>query len=307
MAENPIRLGTRGSALALAQARSVAARLEGAEIVEITTSGDRGSGPGDKSRFTKEIEEALLDRRIDIAIHSAKDVPAEIPEGLAISGVPAREDPRDAFVGDARTLEEVAEGARIGTSSLRRRSQLLALRPDLELIELRGNVDTRLRRLDAGNYDGLVLAAAGLRRLGRADRVAFEFEPAVLTPSPGQGSLALETRREEDRRAGEVAAGLGDERAEAELRCERVAVGELDASCHTPVGVLARLDGRRLSVRGFCGLPDGSEWIRDQIDGDEGGTHEPEALGRLLAQRMKGAGAVELLARASRMIPARSR
>ena len=195
VAENPIRLGTRGSALALAQARSVAARLPRTEIVEITTSGDRGSGPGDKSRFTKEIEEALLEGRIDIAIHSAKDVPAEIPDGLAISGVPAREDPRDAYVGDARSLEEVPEDARIGTSSLRRRSQLLALRPDLELIELRGNVDTRLRRLDAGDYDGLVLAAAGLRRLGRADRIAFEFEPAVLTPSPGQGALALETRR----------------------------------------------------------------------------------------------------------------
>jgi hydroxymethylbilane synthase len=199
MAGAHFRLGTRGSALALAQAKTVADALGGAELVAITTSGDRGDGLrtrsgggrgmlGDKSRFVREIERALLDGEVDLAVHSAKDLPGELPDGLEIAGVPEREDPRDAFVGTAGSLAEVPEGARIGTSSLRRRAQLLALRPDLEIAELRGNVDTRLAKLDSEQLDGLVLAAAGLNRLGRASEVAFAFDPAELTPAPGQSA-----------------------------------------------------------------------------------------------------------------------
>jgi hydroxymethylbilane synthase len=296
MAEPVIRLGTRGSALALAQANWVADQL-GAEVIEITTSGDRGQGPGDKSRFTKEIDEALLAGEVDIAVHSAKDVPAELPEGVVIASVPPREDPADCYVGEAASLEEVAHGARIGTSSLRRRAQLLALRPDLALEDMRGNVDTRLAKVGAG-VDGAVLAAAGLRRLERGDEAAFSFGFDQLTPAPGQGSLAIEAR------AGDVsaiaaAAGLEDFVAAAELRAERAAVQALEASCQTPVGVLARVEGESLSVVGFAGLPDGSEWIKDRVTGETGA---PEAAGRELAKRMAGAGARELLRRAEELV-----
>ena len=297
MAEHPIRLGTRGSALALAQARWVADQLDSAEIVEITTSGDRGKGPGDKSRFTKEIDEALLAGEIEIAVHSAKDVPAELPEGVVIAGVPPREDPADCFVGEARSLDEIAADSRIGTSSLRRRAQLLALRPDLVIEDLRGNVDTRLAKVGA-EVDGAVLAAAGLTRLEREDEAAFTFSSDQLTPSPGQGALALEAR------AGDVesiaaAAALTDPAADAELRAERAAVSELGASCHTPVGILARHQGGSLVLTGFAGLPDGREWLRDQLSGDP---TTPEGVGRPLAERMASAGATDLLERAEELV-----
>lgn len=300
-----LRLGTRGSALALAQAKLVADALGGAELVPIKTSGDqRPSGEaapteagGDKARFVREIEQALLAGEVDLAVHSAKDLPTELPEGLAIAGVPPREDARDAFVGEAGSLERVPDAARIGTSSLRRRAQLLALRPDLQILDLRGNVDTRLGRLDAGDFDGLVLAAAGLRRLGRADAIAFEFALSELTPAPGQGALALEARDGDP--ASPRAETITDRAALAAVSCERAAVGVLEASCNTPVGIHAELEeGGRMRARGFCGLPDGSEWIRDEVVADAG---EPEQLGRELAARMKQAGAAELLARAERM------
>ena len=156
-------------------------------------------GEATKSRFVREIERALLDGEVDLGVHSAKDLPTELPEGLEIAGVPEREDPRDAFVGHVDSLGEVPEGARIGTSSLRRRAQILALRPDLELVDLRGNVDTRLARYEAGDFDGLVLAAAGLRRLGRAEEIAFAIEPGECVPAPGQGALAIESRHSDDR------------------------------------------------------------------------------------------------------------
>jgi len=297
MAESPIRLGTRGSALALAQANWVADELGGAEIVEITTSGDRGQGPGDKSRFTKEIDEALLAGEIDLAVHSAKDVPAELPEGVVIAGVPTREDPADCYVGKAGSVDEIADGARVGTSSLRRRAQLLALRPDLAVEDLRGNVDTRLAKV--GNVvDGAVLATAGLRRLGREGEAAFPFSFDQLTPAAGQGALALEAR------AGDVAAlaagaAIEDVVAGAELRAERAAVAALEASCHTPVGILARAGGDSLVVSGFAGLPDGSEWVRDQVSA-EAAYSEP--AGRELAERMAAAGAKELLERAEELV-----
>ena len=297
MAEPQIRLGTRGSALALAQARWVAERLGGAEIVEITTSGDRGSGPDDKSRFTKEIDEALIAGEVDIAVHSAKDVPAELPEGVVIAGVPVREDPSDCYVGKAGSLAEIPEGTRIGTSSLRRRAQLLALRPDLEVEELRGNVDTRLGKV-GGEIDGAVLAKAGLARLERAGEAAFTFSSDQLTPAPGQGALALEAR-DGDSRAIEAASSITDPAADAELRAERAAVAELGASCHTPVGILARHEGKSLITIGFAGLPNGREWLRDALTADPS---HPEGAGRALGERMNASGATELLERAAEPI-----
>ena len=192
-----IRLGTRGSALALAQARWVAERLPGeVELVPITTSGDAARGRplevSDKSRFVKEIEEALLAGEIDLAVHSAKDVPSELPNGLSIVGVPERADARDALCG-AASLDDLGEGAVVGTGSLRRRAALLALRPDLDVRDLRGNVDTRLRRLADGDFDAIVLAQAGLARLGRGDEGA-PLDPGLVVPAPGQGCLVLEAR-----------------------------------------------------------------------------------------------------------------
>jgi hydroxymethylbilane synthase len=300
-----LRIGTRGSALALAQAESVAKALSDSkavgevEVVPIRTSGDEGGPPvpetgGDKARFVREIERALLDREVELGVHSAKDLPTDLPEGLEIAGVPAREDARDAYVGGAGSLAELPEGARIGTSSLRRRSQLLTLRPDLRIEEVRGNVDTRLRKLADGDLDGLVLAAAGLRRLGRTEEIAFELDPEEMTPAPGQGALALESRADQDS-VQALAQTLTDRDALARVGAERTVVAELDASCHTPIGVHATIDDGRMTLRGFCGLPDGSEWIRDRVEAD---ASDPAALGRELAERMRSAGAGDILRRA---------
>ena len=302
MAEPQLRLGTRGSALALAQANWVAKALGGAEVVPIKTS--EGQGPksspaagGDKARFVREIERALLDGEVDLGVHSAKDLPTDLPDGLEIAGVPTREDPRDAFVGHVTKLGESAEGARIGTSSLRRRAQILARRPDLEVVELRGNVDTRLARLEAGDFDGLILAAAGLRRLKRAEEM-FPIDFEELIPSPGQGALAIEALHSNDRAAA-AAESITDRDAFARLLAERALVAELDASCNTPLGAVAEIEkGGLMRIRAFCGLPDGSEWLRDEIEMDDA---HPEEIGRALAERLKAAGATELLQRAEQM------
>jgi hydroxymethylbilane synthase len=288
-----IRLGTRASALALAQARFVAERLPGeVRLVTITTSGDRGSR-ADKSRFVKEIEEALLAGEVDLAVHSAKDVPGELPEGLSIVGVPARADPLDALCG-AASLDALAEGAVVGTASVRRRAQLLALRPDLEVRELRGNVDTRLRRLAEGRFDAIVLARAGLARLGRDG----EGEPlADFVPAPGQGCLVLEARSAEHA-AGDAAAALTDAGSLAALTAERAVVTGLEATCHTPIGAYARPEDGALRLTAFVGMPDGSHWIRDELDGDPA---DPAALGRDVARRMEAAGARDLLAEADQV------
>ena len=287
-----MRLGSRSSALALVQAEAVAAALGGAEVVPIRTA---DADPGDKARFVRGIEVAVIEGEVDLAVHSAKDLPGERPDSLALVGVPGREDPADAFVGDAASVARVAEGARIGTASLRRRSELLALRPDLEITELRGNVDTRLARSAAGDYDGIVLAAAGLTRLGREAEIGFRFDLEQLTPAPGQGTLALEARAD-DPEAAAAAAAISDRTALIEFTAERAATQALGASCDTPVGVCARLDGGELSVLGYAGLADGSEWVRDRVAGDP---DQPAALGLSLAERMSAAGASEILQRAA--------
>jgi hydroxymethylbilane synthase len=293
-----VRIGTRGSALAVAQTGLVADSLRAlgaeVEVITITTSGDeRKGGPitpaGDKSRFVKEIEEALLAEEVDLAVHSAKDVPGELPDGLAIVGVPERADPRDAICG-AKAFNELGAGARVGTSSLRRRAQLLAARPDLDVQELRGNVDTRLRKLAEGSYDAVVLAAAGLIRLGRAD----EGNPIDLTPAPGQGCLALEARADDEAIA-ELAAQLTHKDSLIRLTAERALVTALDATCRTPIAAHAQLQDGVLTMDAFVGLPDGSTWIRDELGGDR---DEPAALGLELAERLIAAGAREVLEQA---------
>jgi hydroxymethylbilane synthase len=267
--------------------------------VKITTSGDRAPARprattrgGDKSRFVKEIEEALLAGEVDLAVHSAKDVPSELPEGLAIVGVPERADPLDALCG-APSLGALREGAVVGTGSLRRRAQLLALRPDLDVRELRGNVDTRLRRLSDGDFEALVLARAGLARLGR--EAEGEALPE-LVPAPGQGCLALEARAD-DATASAAAAAVTDRSALVRLTAERALVTALGATCRTPVGAHARLEDGRLLLTAFAGLPDGSTWIRDELEGD---SDRPADLGEQVGARMLAAGAEAVLGEADR-------
>jgi hydroxymethylbilane synthase len=286
-----VRLATRGSALALVQARLVADLLPvDVEIVEVKTSGDQQKLVGDKVRWVKEIEEALLDGRADLAVHSAKDVPGELPDGLSIVGVPRRADPRDSICGS------LSDGAIVGTSSLRRRAQLLAWRPDLDVRELRGNVDTRLRKLADGEYDAAILAAAGLERLGRAGE-GEPADPAILTPAPGQGCLALEARSD-DAETREFAVGITDRAALTALTAERALVAGLDATCDTPVAAYAEFagDGGLLRLHAFAGMPDGSTWIRDTVDGP---ASDPSELGRIAAERMLQAGAGAVLAAAA--------
>jgi hydroxymethylbilane synthase len=236
----------------------------------------------------------VLEGEADLGVHSAKDLPGLRPDAIRLVGVVGREEPLDAYVGGGSSIGELPQGARVGTASLRRRSQLLARRPDLEVAELRGNVDTRLRKLADGEYDGIVLAAAGLRRLDREGEISFRFGVEELTPAAGQGSLALEARRDDAEAAAE-AARISVHDALVELTAERAAVARLEASCHTPVGICARLGGGELEMFGYAGLPDGSEWVRDRLSGDP---EQPAALGEALAERMLAAGAGRILERA---------
>jgi len=274
-----IRVGTRGSALALVQARLVGERLsEDYELVTVEASG----AVGDKSRWVSGLERALLDGEIDVAVHSAKDVPAELAEGLSLVAIPEREDPRDAIVG-APSLSALSPGARVGTSSLRRAAQIRAARDDLDVVEVRGNVDTRLRKLARGDYDALVLAVAGLLRLGLGDQIGGFLDE--LVPAAGQGALALEAF------AGAVAvSGLCDADAMACVTAERELTRALGASCDTPVGAFARvLEEGSLELTGWVGRPDGSVWVRDRLRGPADG------LGARVAERLVAAGAMELL------------
>ncbi len=282
-----IRVGTRASALALAQARWVAERVAApTELVPITTTGDRRGPVEDKSRWVSELERALLAGEIDVAVHSAKDVPAELSPGLCTVAIPPRADPHDVLCG-AASLNSLASGARVGTSSLRRAAQIHALRDDLKLVEIRGNVDTRLRKLAAGAVDALVLARAGLERLDRLDEAGGTLDE--LVPAAGQGALLVEGR------AGESLPldGLADPAATACVLAERAVTRRLGASCNTPVGALARPAGNdQLELRAWAGLPDGSRWIADRMCG------LAESLGLAVAERMLSVGAEELLRRA---------
>jgi len=287
-----MRIGTRGSALALAQARSVAAMLGGScELVTVTTSGDRDRAIGDKSRWVSELEHALLGERIDIAVHSAKDVPAELADGLELVAITARADPRDAICG-ALALASLPPGARVGTSSLRRHAQIRAVRDDVEVVSVRGNVDTRLRKLASGEVDALVLALAGLERLGRSSEAGGALDE--LVPAAGQGALAIEARA--GATSGSVLDRVCDPDAMACVMAERSLTRALDASCNTPFGAFGRrVDGGLVELRAWVGLPDGSAWLADRLSGD------PDRIGDEVAERMLAAGAGELLRRAARL------
>ena len=283
-----IRIGTRGSALALAQANLVGAQLGEHQIVVITTAGDRGQGLNDKSRWTSALERALLDDEIDIAVHSAKDVPGELADGTVIAAIPERQDPRDALCGFA-DFASLGSGARVGTSSIRRTAQIRALCEDIEVVELRGNVDTRLRKLRAGEVDALVLAVAGLNRLGRESEIGGVIDQFV--PAPGQGALLVQARAGDER-----ARKINDPEAERCVIVERALASHLNATCHTPLGAsTVPASGTDVTLSAWIGLPDGSHWIQDELTG------EANTVAQDMAERLTAAGARELLARAEEM------
>src|SRR5258707_2330097 len=263
-----LRLGTRGSKLALVQANMVRDRLMGngcpCEIVILKTSGDRIqdkslADAGGKGLFVKELEDALLKDEIDLAVHSMKDVPTTLPPGLALSAFLEREDPSEAFLSHkAKSLADLPRGARLGTSSVRRHAQALRARPDLDVVLLRGNVDTRLRKLDDGEMDAIFLALAGLKRLGLADRATSVLDPKIWLPSLGQGVIGIEIR-ETDTQAREMTGALNHEPSELALTCERAFQAALDGSCPTPIAGLATLDRHTLDFNGEVLAPDGSD------------------------------------------------
>jgi hydroxymethylbilane synthase len=296
-----MRIGTRGSALALAQSTYVRTLLPGGEAAHrlevIETSGDRNPMAslrriGGKGVFTKEIEVALLENRIDLAVHSLKDLPTEITPGLAIGALLSREDPRDALVTlDGTTLERLAPGAVVGTSSLRRRSQLLARRPDLSVEDLRGNVPTRLARLEDGRLQAVIVAAAGLKRLQLLARATELIDESVMLPAPGQGILAIQIRASDEAAARAVSA-LHDAAVAAEAEAERTFLSALGGGCLVPVGARARASGGGLSLAGYVGHPSGRPSIRLSL---EGATDAAAGLGAELANAMLAQGAREIL------------
>lgn len=287
-----IRIGTRGSALALVQASSVAAALGGdVEVVTVSTDGDRGEAPADKSRWTSALERALLSDEIDIAVHSAKDVPGVLADGTVIAAIPSRAGTLDALCGFADPAS-IRPGARVGTSSIRRAAQLRALRDDLQIVELRGNVDTRLRKLADGEVDAVVLAQAGLARLGRESEIGCLL--SGLVPAPGQGALLVQARAGDER-----ARQINDPEVERCVLAERALASHLGATCNTPLGASAMpASGGEVTLRAWVGLPDGSQWIADEL------TADPAAVAGEIAERLTAAGARELLERAQEMAAA---
>ncbi len=290
-----LKVGTRGSPLALAQAHDARDRLHAihdgivAEIVVINTTGDavqdrRLSEVGGKGLFTKEIQEALLDGRIDLAVHSMKDVETWLPEGTMIAAVLEREDPRDVFIsGKAKSLDDLAAGAVVGTSSLRRQAQILHRRPELRVETLRGNVQTRLRKLEEGVVDATLLALAGLNRLGKADVATGHIETDVILPAVAQGAVGIEIRKG-DTRTGEAVAGLNHAPTAVRISAERAMLAALDGSCHTPIGGLAELHGSEIALTGLVALPDGSECHRLSQSAP---ADDAEALGRALGEELR--------------------
>ena len=299
-----IVIASRESALAMWQARHVQSRLAALyprleiAILGMTTQGDRMLGAslakiGGKGLFVKELEDALAQGRADIAVHSVKDVPMNLPPGFALAAIIERADPRDAFVSDRyRSLSELPAGSSVGTSSLRRESQLRARHPRLTVAPLRGNVPTRLKKLAAGQYDAIILAAAGLKRLGLEERITALLTPDESLPAVGQGAVGLECRTERADLV-KLLAPL-DHRATARcVTAERAFSRGLAGSCNVPLGGFAEVSGERLRLRGFVGARDGSRLVSGEIEGAAG---DPEALGQALAEKLKAQGAAEILA-----------
>jgi hydroxymethylbilane synthase len=286
-----LRIGTRGSRLALAQAEMVRAAL-GGEVVIIKTSGDRIqdrtlADAGGKGLFTKELEEALFEQRIDLAVHSMKDVPAVLPRGLMIGALLPREDPRDALLSHgARTIEELPAKARVGTSSVRRKAQLARARRDTESLLLRGNVDTRVKKLDGGEYDAIILAVAGLKRVGLGARAQNPLSPMEWLPSPAQGAIGLEIR-EGDTRTRELVSKLEDEKTTMALACERAFLARLDGSCRTPIAGLATIENGILCFHGEVLAPDGSDFVETKIESALGNRDDAARLGREAGEALR--------------------
>jgi hydroxymethylbilane synthase len=301
-----LRIATRKSQLALWQAEHVAKLLRQAhaslqvELVPLLTQGDRIqdrslAAIGGKGLFIKELEIALEDQRADIAVHSMKDVPSELPDGLMIGAVLKRADARDALVTNTgiKRLDDLPRGARVGTSSLRRQAQLCALRPDLRIEALRGNVDTRLRKLDAGDMDAIVLACAGLIRLGLETRITARIDPEVCLPAVSQGVIGIECRSG-DAHTRALLQALEDSSTRLLMDAERAFAARLGGSCQSPIAGYAELEASQITLRGLVAEPDGSRLLRDSI---AGGIEDPAALGRRLAERLLAAGAGHLLER----------
>jgi hydroxymethylbilane synthase len=297
-----IRLGSRGSKLALWQAEFIQFEIERrtgrkVEITRIKTTGDMIldvplARVGGKGLFVKEIEEALLSGVIDLAVHSMKDVPTELPDRLAIVAITRREDPRDAFLSvKYRKFEELPPGAKLGTSSLRRQTQLLGLRPDLSVETLRGNLDTRIRKMEEGRYDAIILAAAGLRRLGWEAKITEYISEEMSLPAIGQGALGIEIRVD-DRDTREAVSFLNDRDTAFAVRAERGFLKRLEGGCQVPIASYGRTEGDGIFLEGMVGRPDGSEIIRGNA---RGSTSDPEALGAGLAEQLLARGAKEIL------------
>lgn len=304
---NSLRIGSRGSTLALWQARFVQSELArrhrvSAEVVVIKTSGDRFPQAavgqiGLKGVFIKELEDALLEGKVDLAVHSMKDVPTENPAGLAFCAILPREDVRDCLIArDAKKFVALARGARVGTSSLRRQSQLRHLRPDLNVLDLRGNVDTRLRKLEEGQYDAVVLAKAGLDRLGWSAKISDVFSPDLMLPAVGQGALGVECRAE-DSAVADLLRPLDHAETRAAVTAERALLAALEGGCQVPLGAWARFENNQLILDACVLSPDGTDCVRDRCASSP---REPDSLGRLLARKLLDAGAARILQLAGR-------
>ncbi|MGL5451618.1 MAG: hydroxymethylbilane synthase [Aeromonas sp.] len=305
MATRTLKIATRKSPLALWQANFVKDQLEALhpelqiELVPMSTQGDKIldtplAKVGGKGLFVKELETAILDGRADIAVHSMKDVPVEFPAGLGLHTICEREDPRDAFVSNHFTgIDALPQGAVIGTSSLRRQCQLRAARPDLVIKDLRGNVNTRLAKLDAGDYDAIILAAAGLKRLAMAHRITAFIEPEQSLPANGQGAVGIECRLD-DVELHALLAPLEHPHTRVRVLTERAMNRALQGGCQVPIGAYALIEGELIWLRGLVGSPDGTQMIRDEIRGP---LCEGEALGEQLAHRLLAAGADNILAK----------
>ncbi len=297
-----IRLGSRGSQLALWQAEHIRSGIERrtgrpVEITKIKTTGDMIldvplARVGGKGLFVKEIEEALLGGRIDLAVHSMKDVPTDLPDRLVIAAITRREDPRDAFLSRRYPrLEELPAGARVGTSSLRRQTQLLGLRPDLRIESLRGNLDTRIRKMEEGLFDAVILAAAGIRRLGWEAKITQYLPPEVSLPAIGQGALGIEIRRD-DPETLETVSFLNDRETACAVRAERGFLKRLEGGCQVPIASFGRTEGETIFLEGLVGRPDGSQILRARA---QGSVSDPESLGVELAEDLLRRGAKEIL------------